>query len=203
MKRFNLRAQRSPCGTISEGFAANCDTAPVAGLEVDVYLANRDDINTSTTVIDGRKITTLAMKSAKELYKFTGFKSSNNSAITMNQGKYKNNWIHLVGLILFDNTPDTKENIVEKLADANLVAIVRNKWKGASSAHEFELFGYDVGLEASVLEKKSDDTDTQGAWKGTLSSPKDQFESNAGYIIDYGSQAATLAAIEAMTDTGS
>lgn len=197
------KSRQLACGTIASGFAANCDTAPVAGLEVDVWLMNREDINLSGCTITGRKISVIALASLKEMYKFTGFKSSNNSAINLNLGKYKNNWIHTMGMIVFDNTPDTKTNIIEKLADANLVAIVRNKWKGAASAHEFEVLGWSVGLEASVSEKKSDDTDTQGAWKLTLASPKDQYEDNAGYIIDYGSQASTLAAIEALTDTGS
>jgi hypothetical protein len=191
------------CGTLTKGFAAGCTTSPVAGLEVDVWLINRDDIDTDTTTITGRKITDLNLKAGKEAYKFTGKKTSNNTAINMNVGKYGNNWVHLLGMIIFDNTPDTKANIIEILADCDVVAVVRNKWKGTTSAHEFEVLGYSVGLTAATLEKKSDDADTQSAWKGILSSHPDQFEDNAGYILDYGTQALTLAALAAFTDTGS
>ncbi len=188
------------CAVLATAQAANCNTKPTAGLEVDVYLANRDDVDWDGSTISGRTISALVMKAGKFLYKFEGLKTSNNSSIVMNQGKYDNNWIHTWGGVIFDNTAATKEDIIEKLAGANLVAIVRNKWKGTSSNMECELLGRYVGLSASGLEKKSDDADTQGAWKVTMSSPKDEFENNAGYIVWDTDQTTTLDMLDALTD---
>lgn len=207
-KRFLRVAEavfRKSCGSLASGSAANCATPPVAGLEVDLWLINRADIDLTNTVITSgtRTITTLALNASTYAYKFTGLKKSNSTSIDMNQGTFKNNWIHLLNLVIFDNTSATKTDIIEVLADANLVAVVRNKWKGASQVHEFEVLGWDVGLEASAFQKKSDDAETQAAWKGTLSSPKDEFESNVGYLLYVTNQAGTLAALAALEEPGS
>lgn len=188
------------CSSLIADFEADCTTLPVGGLEVDLWLINRDEINLTSTTIgtvdSARIISALAMTSGTYAYKFTGIKTSNASSITMNAGKYSNNWIHSLSLVVFDNTSATKVNIIETLAGANLVAVVRNKWKGTSSNMEFEVLGWDVGLEGSAIEKKSDDADTQNAWKVTLTSPKDQFENNAGYLLWNTDQTTTLAIIE-------
>lgn len=197
--RKNAAAYALACGSLATAFAANCNTKPVAGLEVDVYLMNRDEIDLTLTVPVGRNIPSITMQSGKFVYKFSGLKSSNSSSIIMNQGKYDNNWVHTWAGVIFDNTAATKEDIIEKLAAANIVAVVRNKWKGSNSNMEFEVLGWDVGLDMSAGEKKSDDADTQNSWKVSMTSPKDQFETNAGYILWDTNQATTLAALEAIT----
>ncbi len=188
------------CASLIADFEADCDTLPVGGLKVDLWLINRDEIDLSNTVIgtgdNARHITALELIASTYAYKFTGIKTSNASSITMNKGKYANNYVHSLSLVVFDNTSATKVNIIETLAGANLVAVVRNNWVGTNSAMEFEVLGWDVGLEGSAIEKKSDDADTQNAWKVTLASPTDQFENNAGYLLAGANQAAILAIIE-------
>lgn len=186
------------CASLTTGFAASCATLPVGGLEVDVYLFNRDEIDLTTSTVSGRTISDIGMKGSSTGYKFSGLKTSNTSSIIMNPGKYSNNWIHQWAGVIFDNTASTKSDIVEKLASANIVAVVRNKWKGTDSNMEFEVLGWDVGLEMTAGEKKSDDADTQNAWKVTMSSPKDQFETNAGYIFFDTDQATTILALDAV-----
>jgi hypothetical protein len=188
------------CGAIAVGLNANCTTKPVANLEVDVYIMNRADIDLTTTSgnISGRLISAIAMKSGKYVYKYTGLKTSNSSLIQMAKGKYSNNWIHSLAGIIFDNTAETKENIIEQFAQGNFVAVVRNKWKGTDSDQEFEVLGWDVGLTADSQEKKSDDADTQGAWKQTLKTQDGEVETNAGYILWSTDQTTTLTALEAL-----
>lgn len=188
------------CLSLLADFEADCTTLPVGGLKTDFWLINRDEIDLALTTFGtgdtARIITDLAMTSGTYAYKFTGIKTSNASSITMNQGKYQNNYVHSISFVVFDNTSATKVNIIETLKGANLVAVVRNNWVGTNSNMEFEVLGWDVGLEATVQEKKSDDADTQNAWKVTLSSPKDQFENNAGYLLFGTNQTDTLALIE-------
>lgn len=188
------------CDSLIADFEADCNTLPVGGLKTDLWLINREEIDlTGTTFGTGdlaRTITALALTAGSYAYKFTGIKTSNASSIVMNKGKYQNNFIHSLSMVVFDNTSGTKVNIIETLKGSNLVAVVRNNWVGTNSAMEFEVLGWDVGLEGSAIEKKSDDADTQNAWKVTLSSPTDQFENNAGYLLAGADQAAILAIIE-------
>lgn len=187
------------CGAIASGNAATCSTIPTAGLEVDLYLANRDDIDWDASTIVGRTITALVMKSTKELYKFTGLKNTNASGISCKQGKYKPEYTHTLSMIIHDNTAATKEDIIEKFATANLVAIVRSKSKGTLSNTECELLGRDVGLQATGLDKKSDDADAPNAWKCVFGPAEGEFEGNAGYIVHDTDQATTLAMLDAIT----
>lgn len=199
-RRKNASTFALACASMTTAFAANCATKPVAGLEVDVYLANRDDVDWDASTVNDRTIEVLAMKSGKFLYKYEGLKTSNNSSIKMNKGIYDNNFIHGWTGVIFDNTADTKQNIIEKFAGANIIAITRNKWKGTLSNMEFEFLGKDVGLEAADMSKESDNADTQGAWKVSMSSPDKQFETNAGYIVHDGvGQTSTLAMLDNLT----
>lgn len=191
------------CGAgLVSGIDEDC-SPPVAGLEVEMWLMDRAEIDLANTTVVDRTITAIAMNSGKYAYKFVGKKTSNSSSITLAPQKYKNYWTHSWSGIIFSNTAATKKDIIEVLAAANVVAVVRNKWKGTDSATEFEVLGWDVGLEMSVGEKKSDDADTQSAWKVTMSSPKDQFESNAGYLLAGANQTAILALIEGLENSGS
>lgn len=199
----NYKFAMVACAGLVSGFEADCETNPVAGLEVEVWLMDRDKIDLSATTISGRSITAIAMLDGYYAYKFVGKKSSNASSITLAPQQYKNYWAHQWTGVIFDNTAATKLDIIEVLAEANVVAIVRNKWKGVSSANEFEVLGWDVGLNMSLGEKKSDDVNTQGAWKITMSSPKDEFESNVGYLIGGANQAAMLAIVEGLEQSGS
>lgn len=188
------------CSLITTGFVAGCSTTPVAGLEVDLYVANRSeiDLTASTFGTDG-ELTAIVMQTGKKFYKFTGKGTSNSLQIDMVEGKFSNDqWSHLLKNIVFDNTALTKKNIIKKFPSSDLVVVVNNKWKGTGGNMAFEALGWTVGLTGKAIQRKSDNAETAGAWEVTLASPKDQYEDNPGinvFITDY---ATTLAMMEAL-----
>jgi len=187
------------CSTkISNELAFNCANAPVAGTEVDIYLANRDDIDsytlngTNPLIIEG-----ITMKAGKFLYKYTGSKNAWDPSASMNKGKYLNNFVHVMDGVLGVNSPTDKQEL-ENLCKSNVVAFVENKKKGSTGNEAFEAYGVDVGLEMETFERKLSDSETQGSYKFQMKSPADQFESHLPKTVFITSLAATRAMLEAL-----
>jgi len=167
---------RGACSLISSGILADCDTKPVAGTETEIFLANREDIvdldyNISNSMI----VEGINMVALKKFYKFKGIKQSNNPSAKMNKSKYVNNWIHLLDFLIFANDGAAKK-LINDLSSAEVVAIVQNKWKGASGNMAYEMLGFSAGLVLVAAERNPNDAETAGAWKLSLGQDEGQFE---------------------------
>ena len=187
------------CGTLTVGITTNCSTKPVGGLDVDVYIANRADIASLTK--DGTNdliVEAITMAATKKFYKFSGLKQSNKASVKMFKGPYFNSWDHGADLIIFSNTADTKAKIIEQMANGDMVMIINNKWRGTAGNQAFEMLGYEVGLTGNVIERVSDDADTQGAWKVTLGPPDGEHEPRTPLSVYDTDYATTLALVEAL-----
>jgi len=178
------------CGKIAAGITVNCDSEFVGGGSSTLYLMNFDeiedyDVNVSNPqIIEGISLTTSPVGKA---YAFEGYKASVAPQIDLAPNAFRSLWNHQIVFYIFDNTPETKETI-ENIKNGKLVAIHENNYKGVNGNAAFELYGKGVGLELTVATAAKNDTDSQGAYVLTLSSPEAQKEPNLPatvYLTDY------------------
>ena len=143
-------------GQIAADIILDCDKKPIAGLEVDILIINRDDILSKTIdPLNKCKLTAIALKSTKRAWKYQGYKK------TANAGS---------DLVVTDNMPDAFTHYlsltvwggdsasVEAMRDMNdLVIIVENKNKGTAGDGAFEIYGDETGLYKTSMTKRSND----------------------------------------------
>lgn len=172
MKKL-IRRQLSPaCGLISAGLAPSCDNPLVGGLEIDVILMNKDDITDYTPNGTNPLVIEAVVKaSGKVGYKYEGIKTSNNAKAMLVKGKYTTNYDHELSMVIFNVNGDAKKQL-ELLAKGMVVAFVRYKYRGTNGDAAFEILGRDQGLEATVIERDSNNADTQGGYSVTLKTPE-------------------------------
>jgi hypothetical protein len=196
----NERDMALGCSTITSGNIAGCATIPKGGLEIDYYVINREHIDlTLTTFGTDGEIDNLVLTGVNVAYKFTAKGTANSDQVDMFEGKYTNdNWTHIFNSIIFDNTAATKKNIIKKFPSSDVVVIKNNKWKGTTGNMAFEALGFGVGLTGKAIQRKSDDGETQNAWKVSLASPKDQYEDNPGLNVFDTDYSTTLSMLEAL-----
>ena len=166
------RKQYSPaCGLISAGLSPDCNNPLVGGLEVDLVLINKDDIDTysfngtNPLIVEG-----ITLAAGKIGYKYTGIKTSNSAKATLVKGKYTTNYDHELSMVVF-NVDGAAKLQLELLAKGIVVAVVRYKYQGANGSTAFEVLGREQGMEVSVLERDSNNADTQGGYMVTLKTP--------------------------------
>lgn len=187
------------CSSLTMGHVAGCTNNPVAGLEYSFYAYNRSDIDlTATTFGTDGEIDNLVLTAPAVGYKFTAKGTANDVQIDMVEGKFTNDqWSHIFNTVVFDNTAATKKNIIKKFPSSDLVIVYENKWKGLAGASAFEAAGWSVGMTGKAVQRKSNDAETQGAWKVSLGTPKEQTEDNPAINVFDTDYATTKAMLEA------
>ena len=160
-------------GIIDADILADCDNALVGGLETDVLLFNRQDINLDAITYDASNkvlCTNFELLSGKVGFLLEGVKQVNSTAFELvkkDNGTDKKKHI-FNGLIL---TPSAANKLqLENMSEgADFVAIVNKKWKGAENKEAFEIFGLDSGLQLQTATYNSNEND--GAILFTLANP--------------------------------
>ena len=158
-------------GILANNFLFDCDNKPSAGLETNVVIINRTDINYTTSVQSGASITNLALKAGvKKGVKLEGVKQINtyNSELVTSDDSY-DKFKHSFSGRLHQLTATVRADI-DKMSgsDAGFVVVVEKKWKGATSASAFVVLGWKNGLFLSEGTESSAEAD--GGFNFTLSS---------------------------------
>ena len=159
-------------GLIDADILFDCDEGSVAGLEVDVVLINRADIDIATLAYDPAnklKLTNLALKATKTGYLLKGVKQVNNTnheLVPKETGVDKVS--HVFNGLILTPSADNKLQLQNMKDGADLVAVVERKWKGAGDEEAFEVYGIDSGLILTASSYTS--TENDGAITFTLSS---------------------------------
>ena len=99
---------------------------------------------------------------------------------------------------MFAISPTIKDQL-EKLAKGEVVAIIQNKFKGASGASCFEVYGADAGLHLTQNVRELN-SDIRGAFDLILKSNEKSLEPHMPkslYLTDY---ATTKAIVDAILD---
>lgn len=146
---------------ITANFTTNCETMVVGGLETNVVLINREDIDLIATTFTANTLvcTNLQLKSGKTGYKIEGVKQSNgkNYSLVIKENMY-NKFLHGIKATIFNPTAEGKLNL-NNMNGGNFVAVVEQKWKGVGSKDAFEILGFTQGLELTVLTNNSSEND--------------------------------------------
>jgi hypothetical protein len=187
------------CASISEEVLLNCSNPIVGGANDRIYLINKSDIaSTTPDIANPYLITGITLNSGAYAYAYEGQNQSVDLRAALVRQRYAVVYDHEVIFKIFDNTANVKQQ-VEALGRGVLVAIVQKNFKGSDGDSEFEIYGLNSGLVATVAESNASDTDTQGAWNITLISS--EFSKEPGppkTLLISGSVALTLAALEAL-----
>ena len=160
---------------IQRDIQANCDNNLIAELENVAYIINRDDIDFDASSYGTTQYTLedIVLKAGKTAYLVHQLGDSFSGAGTeMEKGRFKNTWKTTFPFIIFDNDPETKEN-VEGIANGRFVVIWENKYKntlkaGTPGDSVFECVGFTLGLKCESFTSLKYDADTRGGWSSQL-----------------------------------
>lgn len=169
-------------GLIKQGIAVDCENPIVRGIEENGVIINRKDIDFGAVVFDETRtnvIKTLPLKVGKKAYPVhvPTKQPFNGTTTTLEEGTNRNSFTNNAGFIVFDNSPDVCENIIDGLATGEFVLIYENKYKNLNKEtnkgdSSFQIVGYYQGLKASTLENDKYSEDTEGGWNVVLTETK-------------------------------
>jgi hypothetical protein len=138
------------------------------------------------------------LKTGKAAYAFQGIRQSLNPQYELVPGTVSVGYMHTVNFLAFDINQAAKDNY-EKMALAKLFAVIENKNNIGNGNSIFEVYGVNVGLEASAITRIPADQESGGAFTIALTTPeaegKEPKMPQSWFKTDY---ATTLALVEAL-----
>lgn len=142
------------------------------GIEPDLFLINRDDVQ-SVEVVDG-VVTGLTLKNGAYACRFQGRRNSYDAGFSMQKGTYLNTMEHRVICRSFVKTQALKDAL-NALRYARVMVIVNNS-DGHNEQLRYEVYGYQNGLQMSDIDYTGNEQD---GWLAsfTLQSPDKATES--------------------------
>lgn len=157
------------CAKLAAGETGyDCNNPIVGGVEAEVLLINKDDIDYDLSIMASGILTDIILKTDKLGYLVGTLNKGIGSDNAVVKSTYRTMYDHNLEVRLFDNNPRLKMWL-ESLDQSKVVAIIKNNYiKQNPTAPEvkgqtkYEVLGWNVGLE--VLEGTSNkvDADLQG-----------------------------------------
>jgi hypothetical protein len=148
---------------LTEDILFDCLNAPVGGIEQDVVLINKKDIDVVATTTDATnrvKITNLQLKPGKTGYKLTGVKQSNGKSWELvKKENAPDKFKHTFKGVIFNPSAENKQQADNLAQGGSYIAVIEQKWKGASNADAFEVLGVASGMELSTMTNNSAEND--------------------------------------------
>ena len=180
---------------ITAGFTIDCDALPIGGLESDIVLINRADVDVDAVTFDASnriKMTNLQLKSGKTGYGVAGVKQSNGKlySLVVKENTY-DKFTHGIRFTIFNPSAALKLQL-QNMVGGSFVAVVNQKWKGVDNVDAFEVLGYDAGLKLSVVTNDSNANDNSILVE--LASEANFEERNVPYTLLETDYATTLTA---------
>ena len=156
---------------IKRDIQANCENDLQGELENVAWIMNRDDIDFDNCSFGTTNFTleNIVLKPGKTAYIVHQLNDSFSGAgVEMEEKRFKNTWVTTFPFIIFNNDPETKEN-VEGIANGRFVVIWENKFKNTEKAGTpgdsvFEIVGYKLGLRCKSSKSMKYDADSQSGW---------------------------------------
>jgi hypothetical protein len=180
----------------------DCNSAPVAGVNSQIVLINRADVDRAATSFESgyenEVMTNLTLLSGKTSKLLEGYQRSNNPGFDIVKKENRPDGVtHVLEFVVFQLTKDNKKSLNEFLRGARVIAVVRNIYEGPAQKDAFEIYGYATGLEISDGTRRLNADD--GVTPITLSSVAGEEEPTMPYtFLVNDSYADTLAAFEAL-----
>ena len=148
---------------LTADIAYDCLNAPVGGIEQNVVLINKNDIDVvnTTTGADRRVLlTNLQLKPGKTGHKLTGVKQSNGKAWELvKKENAPDKFKHTFSGVIFNPSADNKEQAASLATGGSYIAVVEQKWKGTDNEDAFEVLGIKSGIELSTMTNSSKEND--------------------------------------------
>lgn len=156
-------------GIITADILADCLNGSFQGLETNVVLINREQIDFSSIVYDGANellVTAFNLLSGNTGYCLEGVKQVNSSGYELvkketSLDKFK----HIFNGVVLTFSAENKLQLQNMSKGDKFIAIVEKKWKGASNAEAFDIYGLDVGLELNVSTFNTNENDGTAAFE--------------------------------------
>ena len=147
---------------LSADILKNCDENPVAGLEVNILLFNKSDIDYSGLIYDATNdllVTTFKLLTGKVGFLLEGVKQSNSAMEELVKKDYANQWKHVVRGVILNPTVENRKALETLMTGSEFVAVVEKKWKGDADEDAFILLGLDSGLTGASATWDSKESD--------------------------------------------
>jgi hypothetical protein len=163
------------CGTIVDCILKNCANL-VPGLQDTAYFINFDDVDKDLSTFDPTNsllCTQLVLKTISPpayAYCVYGYNMSHEHKASMVKKTYQKVWDHGFVFRIFDNTPETKQWVVNAANSNRFIVIIENKYNKPASGiipagrTIFEILGWDQGLELNAAERDANSDELLGGW---------------------------------------
>lgn len=161
------------CGSISSSIAFNCELPMQSGTRDKAWIINLDDIDTITYNTNKMVVEDITLKDLKTAYFIDGQNNSIMPKCSLVKLAFTDMYDHIVKMLGFDISPAVKSNI-EGMKNGRYVIITENVFRGTAGNSAFEVYGLNVGLEITILEKDPNNQDTQGAFDFTFGTNKNK-----------------------------
>jgi hypothetical protein len=150
-------------GNLTADILFDCANAPVGGIEQNVVLINKDDIDLTNTTTDASNrvlVTNLQLKSGKTGHLLTGVKQSNGKAWELvKKENAPDKFKHTFSGVIFNPSAANKLQADSIAKGAKYIAVIEQVWKGAGSEEAFEILGLSSGLELMTMTNSSREND--------------------------------------------
>ena len=184
---------------LSADILGNCEANPKTGLEVDVLLVPKKDVDMSNLTYDANNellMTNFQLKSGNNAFKLDGVKGKDihKYFFEKKDTDYTTGYQHkFTGLVL--NLTAANRNELYKLENGEeYVAIIEKKWKGADEKDAFYVLGIGVGLVGTVHTGSS--VDNGGAEVFELQTKETDVESKPPVTLLHTDYATTKTAFD-------
>jgi len=153
-----------PCeGLITADILFDCANPSVGGLETDVLLINAEDVNIATTTVSTTNkilITNLALKTGKTGFLLQGVKQINGTSYELVKKEFgPDKFKHMFTGVILNPSAANKLQATNLSEGGKYIVVVEQKWKGASNADAFQVYGLKSGLELMTLTYNSKEND--------------------------------------------
>lgn len=150
-------------GNLTADILFDCSNAPVGGIEQNVILINKDDIDSANTTIDVDNrvlLTNLQLKPGKTGHLLTGVKQSSGKAWELvKKENAPDKFKHTFSGVIFNPSAANKKQADSLSKGAKYIAVIEQVWKGTDSAEAFEVLGLTSGLELMTMTNSSKEND--------------------------------------------
>lgn len=150
-------------GNLTADILFDCANAPIGGIEQNVILINKDDIdvvNTTTDATNRVLVTNLQLKTGKSGYLLSGVKQSNGKAWELvKKENAPDKFKHTFSGVIFNPSAANKQQADGLSKGTKYVAVVEQVWKGIDSEDAFEILGLTSGLELMTMTNNSKEND--------------------------------------------
>lgn len=150
-------------GNLTADILFDCVNAPIGGIEQNVILIKKEDIDVAATTIDASSrvlVTNLQLKPGKTGFMLTGVKQSNGKAWELvKKENAPDKFKHTFSGVIFNPSAVNKQQADSLSKGAKYVAVIEQVWKGEESADAFEVLGLSSGLELMTMTNNSREND--------------------------------------------